>query len=114
MRATVAMLAACLLRGDPGLACPLAQNLTTVAGDPAAPRYVGILRTLPAEAQDPDARAVGDVARLIWNFLALRTADGPARLASGARPCCRVEPCSCALFQLSVMGQLGCGTSADS
>lgn len=85
MRATVAMLAACLLRSDPGLACPLAQNLTAVAGDPAAPRYVGILRTLPANAQDPDARVVGDVARLVWNFLALRTAGGPARLASSAR-----------------------------
>ncbi|KAK9832610.1 hypothetical protein WJX81_003488 [Elliptochloris bilobata] len=83
VRATVAMLAACLLRSEPGLACPLAQNLTAVAGDPAAPRYVGILRSLPADAQDPDARVVGDIARVFWNFLALRTAAGPARLASG-------------------------------
>ena len=95
VRATVAMLAACLLRSDPGLACPLAQNLTAVAGDLAAPRYVGILRTLAADAQDPDARVVGDVARLVWDFLALRTAAGPARLASGARLRCALRlPCA--------------------
>lgn len=106
VQATVAMLAACLLRSDPGLACPLARNLTAVAGDPAAPRYVGILRTLAADAQDPDARVMGDVARLLWNFLALRTASGPARLASGARLQCAPHlPCmlhTWTCFQLMV------------
>ena len=86
VRSTVAMLAACLLRSDPGLACPLARHLTAIVGDPAAPHYVGILRTLPADDQVADVRVVGDVSRLIWNFLAQRSAAGPGRLASGGQP----------------------------
>jgi len=86
VRGTVGALAQCLLRGEPGLACPLARALMALPADPAAPAYVGILRPVAGDEAEPDARAVAGVARLVWNFLALRTAAGPARLASGARP----------------------------
>ena len=33
--------------------------------------------------KDPDVYVKNDLSRLIWNFLASRTASGPARLASG-------------------------------
>ncbi len=80
------MLAQCLLRGEPGLACPLARALTALPADPAAPAYVGILRPVAGDEAEPDVRAVAGVARFVWNFLAVHTAAGPARLASGARP----------------------------
>jgi hypothetical protein len=86
VRSTVGMLAQCLLRGEPGLACPLARALTALPAEPATPAYVGILRPVAGDEAEPDARAVAGVARFVWNFLALRTAAGPARLASGVRP----------------------------
>ena len=43
---------------------------------------IGIL-TMCLSLKDPDVYVKNDLSRFIWNFLALRTASGPARLASG-------------------------------
>ena len=108
VEATVQTCLACLSPGGPGLACPLAQRLIT-AVEPGAPHYIGVLHTLTEDSQvwdlvkvtestrdllyvskhmqDPNLLVKSDLARFLFNFLALRLSIGPANLASGKCIC---------------------------
>eukprot|EP00884_Botryococcus_braunii_P020474 jgi/Botrbrau1/710/Bobra.160_2s0033.1 len=82
--ATVEELVACLVKEQPGLGCGLARSLTTVLAPSASSHYIGILFSLTEDSQEPDQAIKSDVARFLWNFLALRTAAGPGKLAGGS------------------------------
>ena len=81
---TVTDLVDCLVRKSPGLECPLAQSMMTRVGPAWTPRYVGVLRTVTCDDQDPAPSIKSDFSRFVWNFLAGAVSSGVAALANGA------------------------------
>ena len=77
--AAVQELTGCLVASKPGLDCGLAGQLISRTGPAHAAKYVGVLPTLAADAQD--TAGVSDLPRFAWNYLAGALNTGPAGLA---------------------------------
>lgn len=77
VQATVQELIQCLMNSTLGLGCPIAQAMMTPVNPGHLSHYIGILRSLTADPQAPDANIKSDYERFIWNWLAFATRPKP-------------------------------------
>ncbi|KAL4433984.1 hypothetical protein ABPG75_000425 [Micractinium tetrahymenae] len=77
VQATVQELMQCLMNATRGLGCPIAEAMMTPVNPGHLSHYIGILRSLTADPQTPDANMKSDYERFLWNWLAFATRPKP-------------------------------------
>ncbi|KAL4441829.1 hypothetical protein ABPG77_003745 [Micractinium sp. CCAP 211/92] len=77
VQASVQGLMQCLMNTTQGLGCPFAQAMMTPVSQGHLSHYIGILRSLTADPQTPDANIKSDYERFLWNWLAFATRPKP-------------------------------------